>query len=81
MTNERACANNEKLLEHIQSCKDMATDISSLIESAAILDNVGTYEGGVTTLLKVSGELAMRLEEKLDSVNLPKACGGAAENS
>ncbi|EEX10678.1 hypothetical protein SL1157_2743 [Ruegeria lacuscaerulensis ITI-1157] len=80
MTNERACANSHELFEYIQCCKDMATDISSLIESAAILDNVGTYEGGVTTLLKVSGELAMRLEEKLDSVNLPKISGRKTES-
>lgn len=75
MTNERACANSEELFEHIQDCQDVATDLASLIESAAILDSEGVHPGGITTLLKVSGGLADQLASKLDSVNLPKISG------
>lgn len=72
MTNERACANKGDLFKYIQDCQDIATDLSSLVESAAVLDNEGVHPGGITTLLKVSGGLADQLASKLDSVNLPK---------
>lgn len=72
MTNERACANSEELFEHIQDCQDVATDLASLIESAAVLDSEGVHPGGITTLLKVSIERANELSRRLDSVNLPR---------
>lgn len=73
MEDERARANGADLLKYIQDCQDMATDISSLIESASVIDNEGTYPNGVTALLKVSGDMANNLASMLDSVNLPEA--------
>ncbi len=73
MQEQRASANGADLFKYIQDCQDMATDISSLIESAAVIDNEGTYPNGVTALLKVSGDMANHLASMLDSVNLPEA--------
>ena len=72
MTEQRANANREDLYKYMQDCQDMATDLSGLVESAAVLDSDGSYANGVTTLLKVAAEIANQLTDKMDSVNLPK---------
>lgn len=73
MIEQRVCANGKDVLErYIQDCQDLATDLSSLIESAAVIDNEGTYPNGVTAILKVSGEMANKLALALDSMSLPK---------
>lgn len=72
MTNERACANREDLFKYLDDCQRIATDLSSLIETASVLDNEGVHAGGVTTILKVMAEMADTLENRLDSVNLRK---------
>ncbi|WP_299983874.1 hypothetical protein [uncultured Ruegeria sp.] len=73
MTEQRVCANGEGSLErYIQDCQDMASLISSVIESAEVIDNEGTYPNGVTALLRISGEMANKLASKLDSVKISK---------
>ena len=60
------------LLKHIEKQQGLAVNLVAVIRAASIIDCEELDSDTVTGLLNVAGDLANRLNEGLDSVNLPE---------
>ncbi|MCG6112612.1 MAG: hypothetical protein MEQ74_10580 [Paracoccus sp.] len=67
---------DEPLRRHCGDVQVAATQLCGVMQAIELLDDEGTGGNAVSTLIRIARSLAEKVNNDLDSVNLPK--GGAA---